>query len=98
MSRQGPSRSGWICWTVSVPTSTVRRSSGQALLGSAARLSGWVLLGHGAWHWFHSVRDVSPTIRTRDWGSMPYAIRIAFFIGFWSMCRGASLTGWWRCT
>ena len=35
MSRHGPSGSASICCTVSVPTSTVRRSSGQALLGSA---------------------------------------------------------------
>src|SRR6516225_11312394 len=35
MSRHGPSGSAWTCCAVSVPTSTVRRSAGQALLGSA---------------------------------------------------------------
>src|SRR5580693_5867474 len=35
MSRQGPSGSGSICCTTSLPTSTERRSGGHALLGSA---------------------------------------------------------------
>ena len=39
MSRHGPFRSAWICCTVSVPTSTARRSSGLARVrGGIARI------------------------------------------------------------
>ena len=40
MSRHGPSASGMIASAASVPTSTLRRSSGQRLLGSAVGSSG----------------------------------------------------------
>jgi Malonate decarboxylase, alpha subunit, transporter len=44
MSRHGPSRSAWTCCAMSVPTSTVRRSPGQALLGSAVGSPGLAMV------------------------------------------------------